>query len=76
MPDSHFEEFAFERMSETKLPGLSAAAVKGGEVVWCKGFGFRDLKRGLASTPRTLFPAASVTKPFTATAIMQLHEQD
>ena len=32
------EAFVFERMAKTKLPGLSAAAVQGEQVVWEKGF--------------------------------------
>ncbi len=69
------EQFVFDRMSETKLPGLSAAIVEGGEVAWSRGFGFRNLEHGLPATPHTLYAIASVTKSFTAIAIMQLAER-
>ncbi|MCD5415739.1 serine hydrolase [Candidatus Bipolaricaulota bacterium] len=69
------EKFIFAQMSNSKLPGLSAAVVKGDEVIWSKGFGFRDLEQGLPATPRTLYRIGSVTKSFTALAIMQLAEQ-
>jgi len=69
------EEFIFTKMSETKLPGLSAVVIKGDEVIWKKAFGFRDLKRGLLATPETLYRIGSVTKSFTALTIMQLAEQ-
>ncbi|MBT9150952.1 MAG: putative penicillin-binding protein PbpX [candidate division WS2 bacterium] len=69
------EEFVFTKMSETKLPGLSLAIVKGNEVIWSKAFGFRDLERGHATTPHTLYRIGSVTKSFTALSIMQLVEQ-
>jgi CubicO group peptidase (beta-lactamase class C family) len=72
---SRVEDFIFEKMSKSKLPGLSAAAVGGGDVVWAKGFGFRDLERGFTATPKTLFAIASVTKSFTCIAILQLVEQ-
>lgn len=75
MSFAKLEEFIFAKMSETKLPGLSVAIVKGDEVVWSKAFGFRDLERGLAATPHTLYGIGSVTKSFTALAIMQLAEQ-
>ncbi|MBT9160028.1 MAG: serine hydrolase [Dehalococcoidia bacterium] len=75
MSFAKLEEFIFAKMSETKLPGLSAAIVKGGEVVWAKAFGFRDLECGLAATSHTLYGIGSVTKSFTALSIMQLAEQ-
>jgi CubicO group peptidase (beta-lactamase class C family) len=72
---SKLEQFIFEKMSETKLPGLSAAVVERDCVMWSRGFGFRDLEHGLPATPQTLCAIASVTKSFTAIAIMQLAEQ-
>lgn len=75
MPFERFARFVFEKMSETKLPGLSVAAVQGEEVVWKGAFGFRDLALGLPATPGTLYGIGSVTKSFTALAIMQLAEQ-
>jgi CubicO group peptidase (beta-lactamase class C family) len=72
---SKLESFIFDQLSETKLPGLSVTVVKGDEVMWSRGFGFRDLAHGLAATPHTLYAIASVTKSFTCIAIMQLQEQ-
>jgi len=69
------EEFIFAKMSETKLPGLSVAIVKGDEVIWTRAFGFRDLENGLAVTSNTLYGIGSVTKSFTALSIMQLAEE-
>jgi CubicO group peptidase (beta-lactamase class C family) len=37
------EDFIFEKISKTHLPGLSIAIVKDGEIVYSKGFCFRDL---------------------------------
>ncbi|MBT9163593.1 MAG: D-aminopeptidase [Chloroflexi bacterium] len=71
MSFARLEGFIFAKMSETKLPALSAAIVKGGEVIWAKAFGFRDLECGLAATPHTLYGIGSVTKSFTALCIMQ-----
>jgi CubicO group peptidase (beta-lactamase class C family) len=75
MSFAKLEDFIFTKMSETKLPGLSVAIVEGGEVIWAKAFGFRDLECGLAATPHTLYGIGSVTKSFTALSIMQLAEQ-
>ncbi|MCA9838846.1 MAG: serine hydrolase [Trueperaceae bacterium] len=68
------ESFVFEKLSATGLPGLSLALVKNGEVVYARGFGQRDVSYGLAATPETLYSVGSVTKSFTALAIMQLAE--
>lgn len=69
------EEFILEKMAETKLPGVSIALIDRGEVVYSRGFGFRDIERGLPATPRTLYGIGSVTKSFTCIALLQLQEQ-
>jgi len=69
------ESFIFEKMSKTHLPGLSIALVDGEEIIYSKGFGFRDLEYGLKTTPHTLYGVGSVTKSFTALSIMQLAEK-
>ncbi|GAB4576272.1 MAG: hypothetical protein Kow0077_31870 [Anaerolineae bacterium] len=72
---ARFESFALEQLAATGLPGLSAAAIHDGEIVWQCGFGFRDLAARRPATPRTIYGIASLTKSFTALAVMQLAEQ-
>lgn len=74
MPLEKLEAFIFEQLAATHLPGLSAAVVRDGDVIWARGFGFRDLAAGLPATPDTLYGIGSVTKSFTTLAIMQLAE--
>jgi len=69
------QSFIFQRMSASGIPGLSIALVRDGELACERGFGFRDIGLGLPSTPRTIYCIGSVTKSFTATAVMQLHEK-
>ncbi|MFV1988374.1 MAG: serine hydrolase domain-containing protein [Gemmatimonadota bacterium] len=57
------------------IPGLTAAVVKDGEVVYEGAFGVRRLGGGEDLTPDHVFHFASVSKPFVATAIVQLVEQ-
>ena len=71
MTFSTLEAFIFDRLAQTRLPGLSAALVQGDQVIWSCGFGFRDVAHGLAATPHTLYNIGSVTKSFTALAMMQ-----
>ncbi len=67
-------EFVFEKVSKTGIPGLSIAVVEGEEIVWSKGYGYRDLGKLLPATPETFFGIGSITKSFTCLAIMRLVE--
>ena len=48
---------------------------KDGKVVFEKGYGFANREKNLPNTPQTEFRIGSLTKSFTATLIMQLHEK-
>jgi CubicO group peptidase (beta-lactamase class C family) len=61
---------------ESDAPGLAVGVVKDMELVYATGFGVMNLKTGEEVTPRTLFHMASITKPFVATSIVQLLEQE
>jgi CubicO group peptidase (beta-lactamase class C family) len=60
----------------SECPGLAVGVVKDQELVYAKGFGVTNIETGEEVTPRTLFHMASITKPFVATSIVQLFEQD
>jgi D-alanyl-D-alanine carboxypeptidase len=55
-------------------PGLSIGIVYDQELIWSKGYGLADQQKRLPATPSTLYRIASVSKLFTATAIMQLRD--
>ena len=57
------------------IPGLTAAVVQAGEVVYEGAFGERRLGGAEPLTPDHVFHFASVSKPFVATAIVQLVER-
>jgi CubicO group peptidase (beta-lactamase class C family) len=63
-----------ERIAAGGAPGLSIAVVRDQELVWAKGYGFADLESRRPATPSTLYRLGSVTKLFTATAILQLRD--
>ncbi len=54
------------------VPGAALLVVRDGEAIASRGFGLADLDRGIAVTPSTSFRLASVTKQFTAAAILLL----
>ncbi len=64
-----------EQRSYQALPGLSIGVVYDQELIWAKGYGVRDVETGAATTPSTVFRIGSVTKVFTAVAIMQLRDR-
>jgi len=63
------------QVHERSIPGLTAAVVRGGEIIYAGAFGERRLGRGQPLTPDHVFHFASVSKPFVATAIVQLAER-
>jgi len=60
---------------EMKLFSGSTLVAKGGKVLAKKGFGMADLENKIPNTPKTKFRIASLTKSFTAMAIMQLKQK-
>src|SRR5205807_7821942 len=62
-------------MAANSVPGLSAAVVLDGEPRWSEGFGMADLENFAPATSSTLFRLGSISKPITATAILQLWER-
>jgi CubicO group peptidase (beta-lactamase class C family) len=60
---------------ELKIPGMSAAVVKNGKLVWARGLGYADVENQVPATPETPYHLASVTKTFAAVAIMQLVQE-
>jgi CubicO group peptidase (beta-lactamase class C family) len=62
-------------MRENRIPGLAIGVVKDGRVIYAKGFGATKPDNKQPITTQSVFNLASITKLFTATAIMQLVEQ-
>ena len=60
------------RLVDAAAPGCSAAVAVHGEVVWASALGVADLATGAPLTTTTRFDMASLTKQFTATAVLLL----
>lgn len=60
-----FDAVATDAMKQFEVPGMAIAIVKGKEVIYAKGFGFRDQEKQLPVTAETLFGIGSCTKAFT-----------
>lgn len=62
-------------MNEHRVPGCAVAISRNGKLVYSRGFGFADLTAQEPVKPTSLFRIASISKPITAVAILQLIEQ-
>ena len=58
-----------------RVPGLAVAVVRNGEEVYAQAFGVKNIETKEPLTTDSLFHWASVTKPFVATALVQLAER-
>jgi CubicO group peptidase (beta-lactamase class C family) len=59
---------------QNDIPAMAVAIINSGEVTYSKGFGFLDEEKLKPTTKNSLFRIASISKLFTAQAIMQLVE--
>lgn len=67
---------ALERiLQEFSIPGLAVGIVENGQAVYMRGFGVRDKGTDQPVNAHTLFHVASLTRTFTAAAVMQLAER-
>lgn len=69
------DEYIQAEMKKRLIPGLALVVIQNGEIVKMKGYGYANLEHNVPVTPDTVFELASVTKQFTATAIMLLVEE-
>jgi CubicO group peptidase (beta-lactamase class C family) len=56
-------------LSKTGVPGLAAAVVQDGSVLYAKGFGVRDVNSQDPVDASTVFHLASVSKPLSSTVV-------
>ncbi|HZG68401.1 MAG TPA: serine hydrolase domain-containing protein, partial [Herpetosiphonaceae bacterium] len=70
---ANIDAFVRDQVERHGIPGLSLALVDGDQIVHLGGYGKAD-QTGRAVTPQTPFVVASVSKPMTALAVMQLVE--
>src|SRR5229473_2069798 len=56
-------------------PGAAVAVVSNGEIIYKHGYGFANLEYDIPITPVMVFHVASVSKQFTAMAILLLEKQ-
>jgi D-alanyl-D-alanine carboxypeptidase len=73
-PGKRIDDYVSAVMKKRHIPGVSIAIVKDGKLVEAKGYGLANVELSVPATEKTVYQLASVTKQFTATAIMMLAE--
>lgn len=69
------DEFIKAEMQKQKIPGVSLAVIRDGQIVYAKGYGYANVEHQVPVKPETIFQSGSVGKQFTAMAIMLLVEE-
>lgn len=72
---NHIIEKIGQAVGAFNVPGLALAAVKNGELIVSKGFGYRDIESNKPVTPDTIFQMGSTTKALTATVLGMLVDE-
>ncbi len=62
-------------LKEQRPPGMSLAVARNGRLVYARGCGYADVQVRRPVQPESLFRIASVSKPLTAAAVLQLVER-
>jgi D-alanyl-D-alanine carboxypeptidase len=72
LPMQAIDTFIETQMRKQQIPGLSLAVVRDGKLLFTRGYGLADVELNAAATPETVYQIQSITKTFTASAIMML----
>jgi len=66
------DDFVQAEMQKQRIPGVSLAVVKNGQIILAKGYGYANVEHNVPVKPETIFQSGSIGKQFTATAVMML----
>ena len=62
----------FQKMDTTISPGCALSVIRDHKIIYKRGYGMADLDHNIPITPATVFHVASMSKQFTAAAILLL----
>ncbi len=69
------DDFIAEQLKERKIPGLSIAVIRDGEVLKAAGYGMAKLEFQVPATKETVYEIGSISKQFAAEAVMLLVDE-
>jgi CubicO group peptidase (beta-lactamase class C family) len=65
----------FERFDRTSSPGCALGVYQDGKIQYARGYGMASLEHGVALSPRSVLDVGSISKQFTAMAILMLQKE-
>lgn len=69
-----FDAWVDWTVRQREQPGVSIGIVYDQDLIWSKGYGFANLPKKIPATPATAYRIASISKTFTAHALLQLRD--
>jgi CubicO group peptidase (beta-lactamase class C family) len=69
------DDFVEAERIRQRIPGLSLAIVRDGQINKSKGYGLANVELNVAASPDTIYQSGSIGKQFTAAAILLLAEE-
>ena len=69
------DDYVEGHLRQLHIPGASVAVVRDGQIIKAKGYGLANVELNVTATKDTVYEIGSITKQFTATAIMMLVEE-
>lgn len=69
------DSIVHNKTNQYDIPGLAIGIIKGDSIIYSKGYGVKSIKSESLVTQETIFHTASISKLFTAVAVMRLLEQ-
>ena len=73
--DENLDDFVMAKMEVLEAKGLAVAFIKDNKISWSRNYGYENAETGKKVTDETIFQIASMSKPVTGAAIMQLYER-
>ena len=74
VPDT-VDRFIRAELERQRIPGMSVAILRGDSVLLARGYGFANLEHRVPATDSTVYAVGSLSKQFTAAAIVLLSQQ-
>lgn len=70
-----FESYLESLRVQAGIPGMSAALVQDGQIVWERGLGFQNQESRIRATPDTPYPIADMSQILASVLVLQCDEQ-
>ena len=65
----------FQRFDRTDSPGCALGVYQDGKILYARGYGMASLEHGIALSPRSVLDVGSISKQFTAMAMLMLQKE-